>query len=56
MVPGLATMSELYFDTQCAASTCTVRSMPRKQSKPTQTAFLNPSKRTFARHEHLTKL
>ena len=39
MVPGLATMSELCFNTQCAASTCTVRSMPRKQSKPTWTTF-----------------
>ena len=32
MVPGLARMSELCFNAQCAASTCTVRSMPRKQS------------------------
>ena len=40
MVPGLATMSKLCFNTQCAASTCTVRSTPRKQSKPTRTANL----------------
>ena len=39
MVPVLATMSELCFNTQCAASTCTVRSMPliaRPKSNPSQ--------------------
>jgi hypothetical protein len=40
IVPGLATMSELCFNTQCAASICNVHSMPREQSKPTQTVFL----------------
>jgi len=40
MVPGLARMSELCFNTQCVTSTYTVRSMPREQSKPTRTAFL----------------
>ena len=35
-----AMMSELCFNTQCVASTCTVRSVPRKQSKPKRTAFL----------------
>ena len=36
VVPGLAMMSELCFNTQCAANTCTVRSMPHE----TQIAFL----------------
>jgi hypothetical protein len=53
MVPGLATLSEICFNTQHAASTCT---MPRQQSKPTQATFLKgPSKQNSARHEHLTK-
>jgi hypothetical protein len=45
MVPGLARMSELCFNAQYAASTCTVHSMPREQSK-----------QISARHEDLTKL
>ena len=57
MVPGLATMSEHHVNSQCAASTCNVRSMPREQPKPTRTAFLkSPAKQTSARHEHLDKL
>ena len=40
MVLGMATMSELCFNTQCAASTCTVHSMPCEQSKPTWAKFL----------------
>jgi len=48
MVPGLATMPEPCFNTQCAACTCTVRSMPHEQSKPTRTAFLKgPMKSNF---------
>jgi len=38
--PGLATMSKLCFNKQCAASTCTVRFMPCEQSEPTWIAFL----------------
>ena len=40
MVPGLARMSELCFNAQCAASICIVRFIPREQSKPTRTASL----------------
>ena len=39
MVPGLATMSELCFNTVCGKH-CTMRSMTREQSKPTRTGFL----------------
>jgi len=42
-------MSELGSDTQCAASTCTVRSMPREQSKPTLAAFLKDPVQAYFR-------
>jgi hypothetical protein len=38
MEPRLATMSELGY-TECAASTCTVRSMHREQCKPPRTVL-----------------
>ena len=55
MVPVLATMSELCFNTQCAASTCTVRSMPHEQSKPTRIAFLKGPVQANFRASCLTK-
>ena len=55
MVPGLATMSELCFNTQWAASTCTVRSMPREQSNPTRTVFLKGPVQANFRASCLTK-
>ena len=51
MVPGLATMSALCFNTQSMASTCTVRSMSRKQSKPTRNTILKgPVQGTLTQH------
>jgi hypothetical protein len=62
MVPGLATMSERRFNTQCASNTCTLHSMPliaRPTSTPSQLDCVfkgsRPSKLPRVL-EHLTKL